>query len=385
MFFIVGILLFFLSLTSLVTKNKFENNFMFLGLLLLLLSAFRYSIGIDYFSYAYIFSSMPTNLVYAIQSPLHGEIGFKILIYIFKILNLNFSVFIFVNSMVTMVLFLIPIKKFSPFPIISLTILYYIYYFIYINGAIRQGLAMSICFYAISTWSFNLKNIKLILAILLASTFHVSALVLLISLFLNKIINSTKLKNFSNTSIMLWGVGLTFISLSLNFIGFSDFILTSIPFMSKYSQYLTSQFNFVSILSKLILFILVIILYKSKNNKMNKIYQLYFLLYFIGSIIYFAFSNIPLMSRTLDYFTLFEILLIPALLNDLISYKERLINGLIYLLAIFVLFSKDQLSFTTQEYYYNPGIFNYEYIHVFNKEKRYEIKPIHGLEQYIID
>lgn len=125
------------------------------------------------------------------------------------------------------------------------------------------------------------------------------------------------------------------------------------------------------------LLFLVYLFHLSKNSiDLSSFEKSLIYIYFIGSIIFFATSNIPIFSRLLEYFIISEIILIP----NLIIKQDSIKNRISYFSLITVIFSifliKDLNYFTIQQRYYETGAMNYRYTSIFNKSKIHEYREV---------
>lgn len=182
---------------------------------------------------------------------------------------------------------------------------------------VRQAIAISICFFAYKYLIDN-KPKKFIFLVLVASTFHYSAIVALVGLF------STRDKPRSvardATLILLAAVG------SKILIGFlSRFIAAEfslIPYLSARARYITDNSD-VSALSSTardvarIANIALVYLFFSLRSKYitlssKRIYAVMLNLFFVGTLIVCCFSLVSVqMVRFAMYFTTAEIILLP--------------------------------------------------------------------------
>lgn len=123
-----------------------NNTFIFIifGIGLTLLSMFRFGFGMDYFSYLVHYTLNPSTIKDAISNQSHVDVGFRIIMGVFKYFKLNYEVFIAGISLMIMFMYLRVINKNSKFKIMSLLIFFSVYYSIYVNSALRQGIAIVI-------------------------------------------------------------------------------------------------------------------------------------------------------------------------------------------------------------------------------------------------
>ena len=123
-------------------KMKYITGLFFI--ILTLMSSLRYGSGTDYFSYMWHYNVNPTNIVDAVNLQSNMNMGYRIIMTIAKAINLEFESFIGIISIITMITYMIIIYKNSKMPMVSILVFYGFYQPIYVNSAIRQGIAMVI-------------------------------------------------------------------------------------------------------------------------------------------------------------------------------------------------------------------------------------------------
>lgn len=368
-----GIFLHLSSIVSLIKKKDYRRLTLFSMIILFVLSALRYSNGADYYSYALIFETIPREINLALSSTIHSDPGFNVLIALVKQLGLNYRGFLIILAIMTLYGFLKPITQKSTFPLISLTIFYSVYYHIYVNSAVRQGLAMAMIFYAIIYFYNKGEHWKFIGVIFLASTFHFSALVMLSIYPINYLARNKTIVNFALIASLV-------LILLANATSYIDIIINYFLNLVGYSVYADGQVNILSILTKISLLVFISILYFISSKHKTEEDKFYYRLYVIGILIYLFFINYPMVARVLDYFTMFEILLIPSLLIKTKDIPLRIASVVLTIIILSVIMFKDFYSFTFQESYYNNGLFDYQYISILDKEKELEVKSMHSLK-----
>ena len=137
------------AIIELYTKEKNNAAFQVIFLILTFLSIFRYGMGTDYFNYQNFYYSLPDTFEQVINSPNHLEIGYNLLMFPFVKLDLPFEFFISIVTLIPLYLFYYTINNYSQYKLGSLLIFSSMYYPIYINSAIRQGIGLSIIFFAL--------------------------------------------------------------------------------------------------------------------------------------------------------------------------------------------------------------------------------------------
>lgn len=168
---------------------------------------------------------------------------------------------------------------------------------------IRQGLAISIVFYALVLYVYNSKKLWAFFYLLLAVMVHYSAIILLICFPFFPLLK----KKYSN-SMYIFFLLLSLILYKINFLSF----LTSF-LIGRYESYsnggLESNIFKILIYNSLFLFLLFSKI-KNKNFNINFLFNYYF----IGIVIVNIFASNTFLSRIWFYFEISLLILIPFLI-----------------------------------------------------------------------
>ncbi len=355
---------------QLFTKHTMKFLFVVLSLCLLLVTLCRYGLGTDYFSYQYHYNLIPDDFVSVLESDSHIDIGFRVLMFIFKIFNFKFYIFTACIGFLTLILYLITINQNSKKPIVSLFLLYSLYWLVYVNSALRQGLTMGLFIFAFYQFVNTKNTVRYILIILLASLFHKTALIGLVVLVIHKFYR--RLFNNKQFNILL-----VFIALFLFLIKGDTIIFNLMNSIGVNIHYQSSQVNILAIMLRVINIILMYFLYRNIRNKDKTEsikFQLY--IYFISVLIFMATANTPMLSRAIDFLMVIEIILVPNLLSSLYIRFDKLILTSIIIVISGVLFLKDMGADLKQGEYYNQNIQSYPYVTFFNRNNITKYRPI---------
>lgn len=364
----ITIVILTLNSTLLNTKNKIGFNI--LAIILMLMSMFRYGSGTDYFAYMYHYNINPDNIIKAINYESEMNIGYRVLMAIFKQFNFTFENFVLFLSFIVMILFISTIIKNSKYPIVSLLIFYGSYYQIYVNSALRQGIAMAIFLW--SFFKFFKKNewIKYIISILIASLFHYSVLITLLAPIL-KIMYIKFFYNFK-VNIIIFMIGI------LGFIFGGENILIKIANIFGITiHYSSDGANLLAVLLRVILLSVILILYKySKKDALSQFDKMCMYFCFINTIMFIFFCNMSILSRMTEYFSLLDIFIIANIISVIKIRDIKFISVLIVISIISVVFIKDQNSFLKQGKYFVRELHKYPYVTIFNKYDIYNYRVI---------
>lgn len=303
------------SLASIRLKgDRRLSKFCMLGALvsLILLAGLRYNNGVDYPNYKDIYED-PYEL-HAMK-----ELGFVQLVEFMNSLDLPYQVFVFLFSWLTVWLAIKFIRRYSPYPFLSLLIYFSIgnYYFSTFN-AIRQGLAIVVFLNMIEVVGQR-KMIKYsVVMILTALCVHFSAFLLIPLIY------------FLNRHINLW----TKIILVIGISSLTGVIILLIE-NSPYAVYLLFD-GFAAPLTPtnymLLLFSVGVIYYESKNRAWSDQHRIFSNLNIIVlalSALALAFENTPMImvvNRVIGYFSMIYIVVIPIIIFHLKSKSLQSIS-----------------------------------------------------------
>lgn len=285
----------------------------------ILIASLRYGVGTDYFSYTEIYkvvSQLSLSDFLSSDKTTH-ELGFFALVKLSSYLSHGYALLFAMSSILTVVFYYLGLNKYQPKHKALAYFLYLTVIFPLTLNTMRQGIAMSICFFAF-TFMISKNAKKFILWILIASLFHTSALVLLPFYFLNKVIKPGDDKSNYATFIKIFLVSLA-VLMVLPY--FSD-VLSTITLFDKYTKYqdiVANGNNYTFYLKALILGILLFfyrrILAVDKNNA-------YFLAF---AMIDVAMSTLGFTSSIFNRITLYFIFFNLLLLTSIIDiFKDRL-------------------------------------------------------------
>ena len=328
----VVILAFLLS--CLCKKNKYFLVIPFL--ILLMFESLRYDYGNDYFSYYNIF-----NLIHDGNEIFQKEILF----YIINKYMFNFQVMIaLIEGLFLYLIYKLIYKNLEKeyYFIAIFLFLFNPYIFLISLSAIRQTLAICIFIFAIQ-FAYKRKIIPFICTILLASLVHKSAIFLLPVYF---IAND---KTISKKTVWIIIIILIFLLLMPNVFNNLLYSVLSLVNDNNYLNYaLNSKESSVASLMFAIIIFIYLILNISKLKGKNLVYTK---LYLISAIIGILAFRLNMLSRFQQYFDVFLIIAIPAILytNKIIKKDEtkflNFTNRIVLPTAILVIFLLKYYSF----------------------------------------
>lgn len=277
---------------------------------------FRDNVGTDFQNYVSIFEGI-NKFSISNFSLKRVEPGYLLLNRVIGILFGNFSVILhFIIALLT-IFFIIKIiyeKSYNCFISIYLFISFCLFYSI-MNQS-RQGLAISITLYSIK-YLINDKRIKYFITILIATTIHYSAIVMLLLLFVyNLEVNFKVIKRYIFISIIAL--------LNIN-------IIISLLQYTKYSIYLGSKYDITqgnSVVINLIfrLILLFIVLYFKKECNKNLYVNILYHMAMLCTLFQCLAVKSSLFARITTYFFISYILLIPEVIRGINNKNLRILT-----------------------------------------------------------
>ncbi|QWA40254.1 MULTISPECIES: EpsG family protein [unclassified Chryseobacterium] len=303
---------------------------------LVILEAIKYSSGTDYFFYYYDYQNYFTHQNYQSRyEPLYSIFS-KLAV----VLKLPYHLFLFIYYFIYYLLIGIVLKKVSPYPIISLLLLFCIS--IGLMGSNRQLMAAVIVFFTFFTFFINSASFKnyflFFLSVLIACGFHYSAIVFLpIALFRNRIAYS-----FWISCLVIAFLFLAFNINSYIIFNIDNFIPQA--YSNLINKYKTTENVVIPVDSNIILgflrraLLVILFLIFKTEHKFRPIFNILYNISWFSLIFYILFYTIPfLASRAGTYFLIFECISYVTLLKLLNQkYLQHIFLAFIILFSIFL-------------------------------------------------
>lgn len=290
-----------------INNEKIERLILFLFFVILfVVSAFRNHVGTDYGVYLSIYK----NIENRIYDPEGVEIGY---FYLNQLTNWIFggeyTIFL-VTSLIIIGLIYITIKRFSVNPILSAILFMCLFYITGFN-IIRQYIALAIIFYSLR---YCQSKTKWIIPVLIASLFHITAIFIIPFYLLAKL-------NF-NKKQYLFILGLGF----LLFLGYEKTVIYLTNLIDNFEHYNGTNFvtegaNPMRTFINICILIFCTISYKKimKDRKM----QFSFTMIVFGTIFSLFMIKGKIFARVVDYFMIYQIILIPYVIINMEKYNLK--------------------------------------------------------------
>ncbi len=339
------------TLVSLGLRKKIRF-FTWLGLLIpILISGFRYGVGTDYFNYINIFNNH-IEMDLKAYTDINGiaETGYFILEKVSYNLLGDARLVFLSTALLTITFFYLGMKRYRLRYPGLIFFLYLLTIFPMTMNAVRQGVAMSIMFYAF-TFILEKKPLRYTLLTLLASLFHVSAVLLIPFYFVGRLVDVKKNSLLKDRLIAKsrYFIRIGVVSIVMLLIVANTFTLvTNIPGFEKYSSYLSLDeygANYIFYVRLTILLVLMLlaryVIFKG-NYRQNAFI-------FAGAVIevillILGFTS-PFIKREALFFSPFLIMLLPNII-EIFSTKVST-RAVMYTLCLFYGVSFFTISYLT--------------------------------------
>jgi len=291
-----------------------------------------YSAGFKYIkglSFSELLSSCRVIRTAKLVWPFSFESGYVVLNWIVGKIGLEFYGLQVVCAAINMISFGRFIYKYSENPILSFAMFIALGMYRNCFGILRQSLAVSIVLWAVP-FILEKKNVKAYAVILLGFLFHRTAILFLPLVWLVNIKVSKKLFRYC---FCLWGVLLA--------IGIPvyNFFVANILKIFGYYGYETEKMEYNNLI--LLMFIISIIIYFaiSFTNFKDQVINSACVIYLLGVFLeIFGMCN-EVFARSVEYYFLFIIILIPNLLSKYRVWNTKVVVGaIIYALMVLYMY-----------------------------------------------
>ena len=351
--------LFVLSILE-IKRVKLDNKYWIISIVLLICFAtFRSDDSYDIVNYKNFYDEIDS--IYALSKS-YMEFGFSLLSLLFRTLKINFYLFLLFINTVSICVKSYVIKKTFCYRYLPLLLYAMSLYMNYENAQIRSGVALAFFMLAIMFWQ---DKRKYYLFSIIAISFHISALVLLILPFYLYLYN--KICDMNNSKKIIAVVFLILIVISK--VNWFDILL----FINKYtihSEYLLVKLteyriepmgilNF-SFFTRVILlcgiYKLIISKYKLEKNTNWKIYT-------FNVVFYLVFNSIPiLIQRSGAMLRIFDLYYASIMIKECFDNRNEHTKTsrlrFVFVLFFILIFLSDFLVNIVDPHYFGENIFN---------------------------
>lgn len=246
----------------------------------ILLASMRYGVGTDYGTYVSLFNQFSgLSLTDYLQTSSTAEPGFYLLIQLSNILIGDSRIMFTLAAILSNVFFYLGLRRYG---IRHPALVYFLYLTILFPmtlNVMRQGIAISIAFYAFSfILERNFK--KYLIWMIMASLFHISALLLIPLYLVNRLIKPERNNAYPTFLIKLVGIATGIFIL----VPTTIMLVSQIPMFSKYGMYSVNggEGANLTIFLQLIVLSLGIVLARWSTSRKNG--GLYMMLLFFATL-----------------------------------------------------------------------------------------------------
>ncbi|MBO4309909.1 MAG: EpsG family protein [Lachnospiraceae bacterium] len=287
------------------TRGRVHNKLIISTIFFLLfaISATRIGVGGDYWNYTSIFSLLAQNRDKSVATELGFNLLVKLIQHIFGFDGKQYIIIFAIVAFVTLFFFIKGIEEQSEDFAITFAMFMLLGYYASSFNSIRNYLAFSVAFYSVR-YIFSREFSKFLMLVLLASTFHTSVLIVIVAYPLGLI----KWKP--------WMMAVTG-AISTSFLAFPNFYRKLVFLIYPHyenSIHDTGEISFTNIARCIGVLVFALIFYKKaiKDNEKNRFY---FNMNIFALIVYVCCSYLPVVSRIGYYFNMFQLILVPTLIN----------------------------------------------------------------------
>jgi transmembrane protein EpsG len=157
-----------------------------------LVSTFRYNVGVDYPVYELLYQGYIAGDAAEWLDIDRIEPAMGVLAHLSNFLFSSSLLYFGIPSLLSVCIFYIALKKFNPNRLWAVWLTYLLYLYPVVTlGLVRQGVAISLCFLAMY-YLYAKKPIYYTSLVIVAATFHYTALVFLPLYFINRLVDSQK-------------------------------------------------------------------------------------------------------------------------------------------------------------------------------------------------
>lgn len=316
--FILAIIVRYMDEKSSKKNTQIYSGLLTIYILIILscLSGLRYGVGTDFFSYRAVY-------IDAFKSNISDDrdFGYLILNRLVHIISDNPQWIFIITSLIINALIIYIIKKKSK--MFEISVYLYITSYMYFStfNAIRQWLSAAILFFGVK-YMFSRDFKKYIIVVLIASTVHQTALIMLLFYFLC----NGKFKSMKNIILTIIGI-----SIYIFYMPFVNILMKSME-GSKISNDYSSALgiagqgaNILKFFVALVPVILCLLFYKDINKDNDKKVDILMNLSLVNSLVMLIGTRHWIFARFLMYFELYNLLLYPIIIPKILKKEQRLL------------------------------------------------------------
>jgi len=323
-----------LNYLSRIIKHKKISSAL-IGLALLFASSvagLRYGVGTDFFAYEQWFRHY---LAYPIRFDNYQDLGFSVMIKGLQLFTDSPQILFFVSALITNILVMMFIKKNTDLYDLGFFLFITLYFYYSSLNIMRQWIAISIFLFSLK-YAFDKKFIKYILLVLIASTFHASALLMLPIYFTFRF--KAKFTNIFVLFIISFLIAFNFNTIVIKLANFFPF-LNAERYLSYFdSSFATSGGGGWAYSIILIATFILMLFCKNKYELNIKYGDKHFILLIFATVFSFFAPSSMIFSRLQLFLMPIAIICIPNLVKIQKPKERVLITVIIILLGVLYMY-----------------------------------------------
>lgn len=290
----------------------------------LLVVGFRYWHG-DYGTY---------EMAYNTRQDVGGDTGFFLLQLAFQKLGFSFQTFIFIITLISVYAFK-QTARISRWPSFVLVVILGKIFTLYAMSGIRQYIAMALCWWAVSELLLHKRKMFFLVMVVLASTLHGSALIILPVYFFRKM--RFTLSNALVILLLSFVVGVYSVKFFQTAVAMNDFV------DDRLGGYVASigegqGMNLINYVENF-LFLLLGLVVRKKAVRIIPFYDFFLYMFVIYCGFLLAGKDIGIIKRLRDYYVIAYAFMTPAFIYLLKNQLyQKTCHALLVLYFVFLLF-----------------------------------------------
>lgn len=351
------IIFLFLALLFIERKYKTKKPYFIALIIYFIFLSLRYMQGTDYYSYYYYyFFERDIFEAFALGYKHSFELLYNLLVSLFKLFDLPFFAFVSFFSGLMLTLYHRFFKAYKIDSVLTIILLYMLYGIIFIESALRQGMAMSILL-GIGMVGYKQKDFKqILLGAVFAFLFHRTSIIFsIVCIALYFIFEFKKVEELKINRFIVLGLAIFF--LCINFIPFETIFApygkVNILAHKIVYYFSASSISYASMALRCVyLMLFAFVIYSAKINVFKRGNEIY-LLYLLGLVMYFMVCKFSILSRVTVYFEIFEIYVFAYffIYQKISKIKFAKVFACVYLMLAGALFVKDGIATQQQSRY----------------------------------
>jgi len=291
LFYVVS---FFLLFGALV-RHQWQKPFLYLSFVVLfILSAFRGAmVGTDTPSYERIFNTIELG------GTVSQEIGWQLLNKLIVYFDGDFQHLLMVSTLLIIIPVFYVAKRYSLNPMLSIFLFFVLYIYLQSFNITRQSVAISVVFLSY-IFLIERRHIWFCLLVVLAATFHTTALICLPLVFINRIPDRAAVHLF-----------IVFVSFVIGIV-FSGYFIGQVADLLGYDRYLDNFESNTTIGLYLLMLngFFVFVLFTAKER--GEIFKLFFIYILLANLT----AKAPYGYRLIFYFSIVQLLFLPYFISN---------------------------------------------------------------------